>query len=232
MAEPLLPTPVHHFGEMLADPILGEGSVLDHFFDGPVLVECTEFHAEFFTGLKKGLGGVVNGTVVVKLDLAVPIRHHPVDAGQFHLQKLAFEHIRVRGIVGTDQRMIVGIDVRQSFGIFVLGIVLVFPAGPMSTPFSAHGWRFIPRHVVGQDDFSVFRGGGGRFFFGLGERTRQKIGKEKGDKTEGRLSGKPGRHSRKEPGPLRGTDIGLQGIFSRWILACSLRAGFSSTALA
>ncbi|NBR45894.1 MAG: hypothetical protein EBT68_02000 [Verrucomicrobia bacterium] len=68
---------------------------------------------------------------------------------------------------------------------------------------------------MGQDDFSVFRGGGGRFLFGLAGHTGKKIGKEKGNNPKNRLFGKPGGHPRKEPGSLQRKDPGLQGIFSR-----------------
>ena len=124
-----------------------------------VFVAGGEIHAGFFGRGEQSLGGLMHLRIVRLLGDAVPVGDDTVDAGEFHLQQLAHQHVRIGRVVQPDQRMVMRPDVGKSVSPDHRRIVLLFVTRPVASPRAAFFRRFIPRHVVHQHRFATREGG-------------------------------------------------------------------------
>ena len=155
LGKPLFLHPLECFRQMRGDLIFGEFFPFQHQIHRSVLETGGKLQAELPARGKHRPRGLVDLRIVRLGHDSVPVDDHPVDSGQLHLEKLAFQKVGVGRIIRADQGMVVGPDVRQAVFLLLVRIVLFFVSRPMTPPLAPSLRRFIPRHVMHQQGLSL-----------------------------------------------------------------------------
>src|SRR5215203_4380527 len=82
----------------------------------------------------------------------VPVGDYPVDPRQFHQEQMILKDGGITGIVGADQRIVMGGDIAPPL-LLLLRIEIVH--GPVPSPTRTHRPRYIPWHVVDQNQWPL-----------------------------------------------------------------------------